>query len=130
MFPPPVMGSFPQPPMPPQPGMPPMPGMQQMQGMQGMPMQGMSMGPMSPPLFVGHIVQEGSAAAADPSLAALGAMHEVLFPHPVTIEGIHVVPNRVTPQGFGMQGRTLPDMHTRPFCMDMVPGTRRGSPSR
>lgn len=114
----------PLPPRPPQmPPLPPMPGMMQApfppppplppgpmppSGFFHPPMP--PMGPTQPILFEGHIVNNSK-----PKDSKEEVFQEISFNYPFKLEGIHVVPNQVTPPGFNITGRTKPDMHQRPF---------------
>lgn len=42
-------------------------------------------------------------------------VQELQFVNPLVLEGIHVVPNRVSPAGMPFSGRTKPEMQVRPF---------------
>ena len=71
-----------------------------------------SNGPTTGSIFVGHLLSSSSSndTSKDASFASdisLQAAH--------IIEGIHVVPNKISPPGFDIEGRTIPDIHTRPF---------------
>ena len=71
-----------------------------------------SNGPTTGSIFAGHLLSASPLkdTSKDSSLASdisLQAAH--------IIEGIHVVPNKISPQGFDIEGRTIPDIHTRPF---------------
>ena len=71
-----------------------------------------SNGPTTGSIFVGHLYSSSTSndTSKDASFASdisLQAAH--------IIEGIHVVPNKISPPGFDIEGRTIPDIHTRPF---------------
>ena len=65
-------------------------------------------------ICVGHFSSYDftTGGARDPTLSS-----EVAFQAAHVIEGIHVVPNKITPPGFNIEGRTFPDLHTRPFTL-------------
>ena len=69
-----------------------------------------SNGPTTGSIFVGHV--SSTAPDADPSLHS-----DIALKAAYIIEGIHVVPNKISPPGFDIEGRTLPDIHTRPFTL-------------
>jgi hypothetical protein len=102
--------------LPPMPGMimgmhapppPPMPMSMSMspQGFMQPPMQ--SMGPTRPVIFEGHIVNNSKGKDE--------VFQEICFGFPFKLEGIHIVPNQVTPPGLSLVGRTKPDISQRQF---------------
>ena len=72
--------------------------------------------PTTGPICVGHFSSsDANAAKKDAALSS-----EVAFKAAHVIEGIHVVPNKVSPAGFNIEGRTWPDIHTRPFKLSIA----------
>jgi hypothetical protein len=71
-----------------------------------------SNGPASGSIFVGHLLSADviDGFQKDPSLNS-----DIPLKNAYIIEGIHVVPNKISPPGFNIEGRTQPDIHTRPF---------------
>ena len=69
-------------------------------------------GPTTGSIYVGHLMSSTAPAevASDPSLSSDLALKAAYI-----IEGIHVVPNKITPPNFDIEGKTRPDIHTRPF---------------
>lgn len=69
-------------------------------------------GPMQPVVFIGHFKQSPSDIG--------NVAHEVFLGFNSFVEGIHVVPNQVTPPGFTFQGRTMPDLRSkRSFTLEL-----------
>ena len=74
-----------------------------------------SNGPTTGPIHIGHLLSSSAAANAvprDPTLVSNIALEAAYI-----IEGIHVVPNKISPPDFDVEGRTWPDIHTRPFSL-------------
>ena len=71
-----------------------------------------SNGPTTGSIFVGHMItpQALNDASTDPLIDS-----DISLKAAFIIEGIHVVPNKITPPGFDVEGRTRPDIHMRPF---------------
>ena len=71
-----------------------------------------SNGPTTASIFVGHLISSSALddRIRDPSLASDLALKAAYI-----IEGLHVVPNKISPPDFDIEGRTIPDIHTRPF---------------
>lgn len=70
-------------------------------------------GPINPPVFVGHITQDEQGKRD-------GTAYEILLGYNSFIEGIHVVPNQITPPGFNFPGRTRPDLQSQQsFALEM-----------
>ena len=73
-------------------------------------------GPTTGPICVGHFSSSDvHAAKKDAALSC-----EVAFKAAHVIEGIHIVPNKVSPAGFSIEGRTLPDIQTRSFSLTIA----------
>lgn len=69
-------------------------------------------GPMHPVVFIGHFKQNPSDIG--------NVAHEVFLGFNSFVEGIHVVPNQVTPPGFTFLGRTMPDLRSkRSFTLEL-----------
>ena len=83
-----------------------------LQEMQAVPPLGAA--PTTGAICVGHFssFDVNVGGARDPTLSS-----EVAFHAAHVIEGIHVVPNKIMPPGFNIEGRTFPDLHTRPFTL-------------
>jgi hypothetical protein len=71
-----------------------------------------SNGPTTASIFVGHLISSSAIEDRnrDPSLVSDLALKAAYI-----IEGLHVVPNKISPPDFDIEGRTIPDIHTRPF---------------
>jgi hypothetical protein len=71
-----------------------------------------SNGPTTASIFVGHLISSSALEDRnrDPSLVSDLALKAAYI-----IEGLHVVPNKISPPDFDIEGRTIPDIHTRPF---------------
>lgn len=71
-----------------------------------------SNGPTTASIFVGHLISSSALddRNRDPSLVSDLALKAAYI-----IEGLHVVPNKISPPDFDIEGRTIPDIHTRPF---------------
>lgn len=69
-------------------------------------------GPTAGSIFVGHLLSAFpiDGAQRDPSLDS-----DIPLRNAYIIEGIHVVPNKISRPGFSIDGRTLLDIHTKPF---------------
>jgi hypothetical protein len=69
-------------------------------------------GPTTASIFVGHLISSSAIEDRnrDPSLVSDLALKAAYI-----IEGLHVVPNKISPPDFDIEGRTIPDIHTRPF---------------
>lgn len=72
-----------------------------------------SMGPSCGPIFVGHIGKDCDQSNNQ------NLMHELHFDAPYTVEGIHVVPQNLTPPGFDICGKTKPDMFSGDFHLQL-----------
>jgi len=83
-----------------------------------------STGPISPPIFVGHV--RSSKLLNNSSILALISgktdvlVDEISFADPVQIEGIHIVPFKVCPPGLQIEGLTTPDINTRAFLVNLL----------
>jgi hypothetical protein len=73
-------------------------------------------GPTKPPIFIGHLGKDQQSNGVD-KIESLGT--EIAFRAAYILEGIHIVPNKVIPPGFNVEGRTLPDLQMRPFVMEL-----------
>ena len=74
-----------------------------------------SNGPTTGSIYIGHLVSSSptpNAVHRDPALVSDIALEAAYI-----IEGIHVVPNKISPPDFDVEGRTWPDIHTRPFSL-------------
>ena len=81
-----------------------------------------NIGPTSPPIFVGHV---RSSKTKNNSIQALISgktdilVDEIPFAGAVFIEGIHIVPFKVCPPGFNIEGLTTPDINSRSFLINL-----------
>jgi hypothetical protein len=75
----------------------------------------MIQGPKCPAVFEGHIANR-EASAKDRKSKYVQELH---FGFPIQLEGIHIVPNQITPPGHSITGRTKPDLMTSPFQLQL-----------
>lgn len=71
-----------------------------------------SNGPTTASIFVGHL---SSSSAVDDKNRDPTLLSDLSLKAAYIIEGLHVVPNKISPPDFDIEGRTIPDIHTRPF---------------
>lgn len=80
--------------------------------------------PTTPPIFMGHIgsCSANNPTSADPTTtpgAAPDQVYEVDLVDSYYLEGIHVVPYKITPPGLQLEGQTKPDISERPFQLQL-----------
>lgn len=68
--------------------------------------------PKNGPIFVGHLFKP-------PMTDAVDWVHEILFNKTYFVEGMHIVPNKLTVPNLILEGKTIPDMYTRSFDMSV-----------
>jgi hypothetical protein len=67
----------------------------------------------NPPIFMGHFGKTSS-------IGQKYRVQELLFGNKYNLEGIHIVPNKIKPQEHAIEGKTQPDIYTRPFFFQML----------
>jgi len=67
--------------------------------------------PKHEPIFCGHLIK--------PDVNFSSWVHEIFFDKPYRAEGIHIVPNKFTVKNYLSEGRTIPDIYSRPFDMSI-----------
>jgi hypothetical protein len=76
-----------------------------------------SNGPASGSIFIGHL---SSANPIDGFQKDSSLDSDIPLKNAYIIEGIHVVPNKISPPGFDIEGITKPDIHTRSFNLTIL----------
>ncbi|RYG96963.1 hypothetical protein EON65_53580, partial [archaeon] len=82
-----------------------------------------SQGPAHPPIFIGHISQfsDDGQKVGLKNGSKIEYCQELQFAKAVIIEGIHIVPNRISPPGIpDFVGKTRPDLSERPFTLQIL----------
>jgi hypothetical protein len=74
-----------------------------------------NLGPTCPPIFIGHLSCTGTSYASTSGSNS----YEINLGRKCLIEGLHIVPNKIVPPGFPIEGRTQPDIATRPFHLQV-----------
>ena len=69
-------------------------------------------GPQSPPIFMGHF---GAPSGTQKEKDCGSIVYEVDLKQDYLLEGIHVVPNKVTVMNGAIEGKTVPTIAQRPF---------------
>ena len=67
--------------------------------------------PKDGPIFSGHLIK--------PSNSSFDWVHEIFFEKPYFVEGVHIVPSKISVRNIMLEGKTLPDMFTRPFDLSV-----------
>eukprot|EP00981_Chlorochromonas_danica_P003615 scaffold667_cov168-Ochromonas_danica.AAC.22 len=76
-------------------------------------------GPQKQPIFIGHLVNPLEHDPKHPKIMKEKIVEEIQFKGKIQFEGMHIVPNRITPPGYHFTGRTRPELHIRPFNLQI-----------
>lgn len=76
-------------------------------------------GPQKPPIFIGHLVNPLEHDPKHPKIIKEKIVEEIQFKGKIQFEGMHIVPNRITPPGYHFTGHTRPELHIRPFNLQI-----------